>query len=100
VRQSRSGLANAPDRKAGKIRFVVDYVDTSQATPELLPRAVVSVSRGVASSPVVQANGETGGIRVSFLLDPQNADSVELRLEVKDWGDRKPEIWLYRWTKR
>jgi len=99
VRQSRSGSATAPDRKAGKIRFVVDYVDTPQPVPEPLPRATVSVSRGAASPPVVEANTENGGVRVSFLLDPQGAESVELRLDVKDWSDRKPEVWLYRWTK-
>lgn len=100
VQQSRSGLANAPDRKAGKIRFVVDYVDSSQAVPEPLPRAVVSVNRGVASSVVLQPNEESGGVRTSFLLDPQKAESVELRLELKGWGSREPEVWLYRWTKR
>jgi glucans biosynthesis protein len=99
VRYSRSGSANAPDRKAGKVRFAVDYVDASHTIPEPLPRAIVSVSRGVVSAPVVEANREVGGVRVSFLLDPQNAESVELRLEVKDWGERNPEVWLYRWSK-
>ena len=60
--------------------------------------ARVEASAGAVSAPVVQANPEIDGLRVSFGFDPKGAASSELRLVLRQ---RKPvsETWLYRWTK-
>jgi periplasmic glucans biosynthesis protein len=48
---------------------------------------------------VLQRNPETGGMRISFEVDPKNEPVVELRGGLKQGDTPLSETWLYRWTK-
>ena len=98
VKHSFAGGTFGQNREDGKIRFVVDYHDSKPFMANQLPETRLGSSVGEISDIVTQHNPETGGIRVSFLLDPDAADMVELRLSLNWPNDRKPEVWLYRWT--
>ncbi len=80
-------------------RFVVDYKDDSTLGTQL-PSANVYASAGRVADVTVQLNPETKGIRVTFVLYPEAAEIVELRLTLGEWNGRTAETWLYRWTKR
>ena len=86
VRATSSGLANGPARKAGAIRYAVDFSGPPLSKLRQLPEAVVSTSAGKLDKPVVQRNPATGGVRVDFLLWPEGAELIELRLELKANG--------------
>ena len=43
-------------------------------------------------------NPEVGGLRLSFELDPDGNDQVEMRIDLRS-GDRPiAETWVYRWS--
>ena len=96
--------------RSGTVRFVVDFLDlrnskleqvasvgTTDVPLRPLPEAVVDASSGLASSPHVQRNPESGGIRVTFEFDPQNGKESELRLALSTNAEPTSEIWLFRW---
>ena len=46
----------------------------------------------------ISENPEVGGLRLSFELDPEGNDQVELRIDLRS-GDRPvAETWVYRWS--
>ena len=46
----------------------------------------------------ISENPEVGGLRLSFDLDPEGNDQVELRIDLRS-GDRPiAETWVYRWS--
>lgn len=93
LRQSRSGLEH--DRP-GTRRFLVDFAGTGTGlVPDL------SASDGaVLSGTAIFALPEGHGTRVTFLLEPEERDSVELRLVLRDDdGMQRSPVWLYRWTR-
>lgn len=94
---TRAGLINGTQRKAGIQQFVVDFAGYTGA--QELPAAQVSTSAGSVSSPVVQQNPHTAGLRASFSFDPKGATSSELRLVLTAKEKPITETWLYRWTK-
>jgi glucans biosynthesis protein len=63
------------------------------------PTAALSASAGKVSQPAVQRNPLTGGTRVDFLLKPEDAELIELRLELKNGDKTISDVWLARWTK-
>ena len=80
--------------------FVVDYLATDAqsmaAAPD--PEANVMCSAGKLDHVVVLRNPATGGWRLTFQLDPADAELIELRAAL-EFADRRPaEIWMYRWT--
>ena len=77
-------------------RFVLD---TGAEPPAPLPEADVTASTGEVANVVVQANGETGGVRVAFELDPKGAALSELRMRLMRGGKAVSETWAYRWTR-
>jgi glucans biosynthesis protein len=99
VRNTFSGLTNGADRKAGAIRYAVDFAVPNLAKARDLPLAALSATAGKTSMPVVLRNPSTGGVRVDFLLTPGEAETIELRLELKSQDKTVSEIWLARWTK-
>ena len=99
VRATSSGLANGAPRKTGAIRYAVDFSGPVLAKMRELPEAVLRVSAGKVDPPVVQRNPATGGVRVDFMLRPEGAELLELRLELKAGGKIISETWLSRWTK-
>jgi glucans biosynthesis protein len=77
---------------------VVDYQGSEPAAADApLPTATVSNSAGAVSETTIQRNPLTGGWRLTFKLDPQDAETVELRAVVTIEGV-PAETWLYRWT--
>ncbi|MGO4908500.1 glucan biosynthesis protein [Pseudorhodobacter sp. W20_MBD10_FR17] len=80
--------------------FTVDYAPhPALGDDPARIEARVSTSRGAISSPIVQHNPATGGMRLDFTLkgDP---NETELRAEL--WRDGRPaaEVWLNRWISR
>src|SRR4029079_5783146 len=73
----------------------IDYLPPPR-TGSKLPAAHVSASAGDVGRPTVQTNPQTGGGRVSLILRPNDAVSVELRLTLEE---PNAEVWLYRWTR-
>jgi glucans biosynthesis protein len=99
VASTRAGLINGPQRKAGIIQFAVDFKGIAMGPESDMPVARVEASSGAVSAPVVQANPQIDGLRVSFSLDPKGAASSELRLALQMKDKTVSETWLYRWTK-
>lgn len=99
VLATASGLANGPARKSGAIRYAVDFAGPVLAQMRDLPEAVLSASAGRVDSVVPQRNPATGGVRVDFMMRPEGAELVELRLELKASGKTISETWLSRWTR-
>jgi glucans biosynthesis protein len=52
----------------------------------------------VISDVWIEANPVTKGWRLTFNLDPQNEQLIELRVEVAFPDGQPADIWLYRWT--
>lgn len=69
-----------------------------ELSPDAVPRAVVSASRGEVANIVAHANAGTGGWRIAFELRPGNERIVELRARLEDAKGPLSETWLYRWT--
>ncbi|SEG84382.1 glucan biosynthesis protein G [Marinobacterium lutimaris] len=99
VLSTRQGRANIAEPGPERL-FVIDYapVNESAALPEALPEATLNASAGRTSNLVVRKNPKTNGYRVSFQLDPQDADLSELSLSLKLPDQRQAEAWVYRWT--
>lgn len=99
VTATRAGLINGPQRKDGIIQFAVDFQGLAVDPGADLPVARVGASSGAVSAPVVEANPNIGGLRVSFSLDPKGAETSELRLNLQNKDKALSETWLYRWIK-
>ena len=99
VHATRAGLINGPQRSSGAIQFAVDFKGLSPSSMSELPSARVDASVGAASAPVVQANRDIDGVRVSFSFDPKGTATSELRLVLQSNDKPVSETWLYRWTK-
>jgi len=89
---------HANNKQTGSTVFVVDFDGPAAGDLGSLPEAEVSASAGTLAHVVVQKNPEIAGFRVSFELDPGQAEIVELRLGLKSAGQLISENWLYRWT--
>jgi glucans biosynthesis protein len=99
VAATRSGRATLGG--ASPIRlFVVDYVAMTDApdADAADPKPTVSASGGKIDHVVIQRNRGTGGWRLAFQLDPEDAELIELRAELEFPDLRPAETWVYRWT--
>jgi glucans biosynthesis protein len=79
--------------------FVLDLQgDNLKGVKPEAVRGDVSANFGKIQNVVSRPNPETGGWRLSFNLEPNEAKVVELRARLLQ--DDKPlsEIWVYRWT--
>lgn len=94
VTSTRMGAA----KTAGNTLFVVDFEGPAVKELRDLPVCDLSHSAGKTSNVVVQRNTETSGVRVSFELNPDGAELVELRCALKAGDQWISESWLYRWT--
>jgi glucans biosynthesis protein len=80
-------------------RFVVDYeLRATEGDPPSSPEARVSASAGTVTEVTIQKNPLTGGWRLTFKLDPEDAESIELRADLMLDDTLAAEHWLYRWT--
>lgn len=78
--------SNIPDRESSGIQ-----------AEDLVPE--IFTSKGLVHYPVVEPNPHTGGVRLTFQYDPQEANSSEFRVVLRQDGQRVSEKWLYRWTR-
>jgi len=60
--------------------------------------AALTASAGQVKDAVVQANPETGGLRLSFSLQPGRARLVELSARLLRGATPLSESWAFRWT--
>lgn len=81
-------------------RFVIDVGGDAVADPARAPsiKPNVSTTAGQILDLAGRANPELRGYRVTFTLDPGDADLCELRMVLEGDGGRIGETWLYRWT--
>ena len=82
----------------GNTLFVIDFEGPSVRNLRDLPVCDLSQSAGKTSNVVVQRNPQISGVRVSFELNPDGAELVELRCALKSQDQWISESWLYRWT--
>ena len=93
ILQSRSGREH--DRP-GTRRYVIDLSgEAAGRVPEILARGAAKIT-GMSLFDLP----EQRGTRITFLLTPQEVDTVDLRLVVREpSGDRRDAVWLHRWTR-
>lgn len=92
VKQTRTGRVPDSDRQL----FVLDFDPADAALLEGVD-ASVSTSAGTISNPIIKHQPETGLTRLSFELDPGNAQTAELRALLTRGGKPVTETWIYRW---
>ena len=90
---TRSGAAG----RGNAIRFVLDTTGV-QGRLDALPQPVVTTSNGAIANAVVQPNPETGGLRLSFELEPPGGRPAELHAVLVNAGLPVSESWTFRWT--
>lgn len=78
--------------------FVLDTTRPSPLDAAEAPVPQVEASAGRVRDIVLQPNPETGGWRLSFVLEPGRAGLVELRARLVRGEVGLSETWLYRWT--
>jgi glucans biosynthesis protein len=80
--------------------FVLDATgDTLKRLPaDAQVRGDVVADKGKVLNVVTQPNPHTGGWRLSFMLAPEKATTVELRARLVHEQETLSETWVYRWT--
>lgn len=78
---------------------VIDF-DAGPTLPEDFSAIAhpIRSSAGTVSSGVLQRNPETGGPRLAFTFEPEDAELIEFRAQLLLDGAPISEVWLYRWT--
>ncbi len=79
-------------------QFVVDFDGPALKDMTELPRAELAVSAGAVTKLSVARHSDIGGVRVSFELATAEAETIELRLALKQAEQVLSESWLFRWT--
>jgi glucans biosynthesis protein len=77
-------------------RYAIDFVGPMPPVGEI--KLVATASAGRIVSPVLKPNPAAGGHRVTFDLDPGNAQMSELRVQLTNGAKPVSETWLYRWV--
>jgi glucans biosynthesis protein len=83
----------------GRRRFVVDFA--GEAPPTVRASAVqlmAQASPGSLHDATISENPAINGLRLQFDLDPEGADLVEMRIELRAGDRRIAETWVYRWS--
>lgn len=89
--------SDAVPRRRVIIDFAGDLVDgQGESAGKIM--ADVWASAGVVHNLVAHPLPATGGWRIGFELDPQQARAIELHARLLREGKPVSETWLYRWT--
>lgn len=91
VTATASGLNFDQDKRL----FVIDFTG-GDLTDDITGKVIASA--GAVSNVVAHPNPATGGIRLSFQLDPKGSRLIELRAVLKRGDKLVSQTWLYRWT--
>ncbi len=59
----------------------------------------ISASALTLSDGILERHPGTGGLRLAFSFDPEEAEASELRAQLRRDGVLVSEVWLYRWTR-
>ncbi|AXI55831.1 Glucans biosynthesis protein G (plasmid) [Pseudoseohaeicola sp. NH-UV-7] len=87
-----------PDAKLGFI-IAIDFEDGARVPDDLDNiEKLIRTSAGTVSEGVLQTNPETGGPRLAFAFEPEEAQLAEFRVQLRHDGTPLSEVWLYRWT--
>jgi periplasmic glucans biosynthesis protein len=78
-------------------RFVVDFAGEGQVRASAV-QLVAQASPGSLHDAVITENPELKGLRLTFDLDPEGSEVVEMRLELRSGERRIAETWVYRWS--
>lgn len=99
VSATRSGRASITGPSESRL-FVIDYSFFPDSDRDKLgaPKATVQASKGTIANVVVTNNDETGGLRLSFQLDPAGETLIELNAALAFEGGATAETWVFRWT--
>jgi glucans biosynthesis protein len=81
----------------GQRTFVIDFKGVGDIPETLVPE--VWSSAGEVFAPRGQAVPQVGVYRVTFELDPQRENLIELRTVLHAGGKPWGETWLYQWTR-
>ena len=83
----------------GRRRFVVDFAgDAPNPIRASAVQLVAQANPGSLNDAQISENPEVNGLRLSIELDPEGADSVEMRVELRSGDRRIAETWVYRWS--
>lgn len=96
VMTTRIGAGPRPDTRL----FVLDLVGETLKNLDPGPtiHGAVSTGAGKLNNIVAQPNPEEGGWRLSFELEPEKNNVVELRAQLMRAEEALSEVWVYRWT--
>lgn len=77
----------------------VDFADhpALSGAPDSYTKMIRS-NRGEVSDGVLERNPRTGGLRLTFALEPGEHPSMELRAQLLEGEETVTEVWLYRWS--
>lgn len=92
-----AGSFSSRERRSGNRQVVVDY----ELPPDVKPKSIdpdFAISSGRIVDTSLQAASEIGGLRIFVTFDPEGAEQVELRLQLRRENAAIGETWLYRWT--
>ncbi len=83
----------------GRRRFVVDFAGAAPNPYRASAvQLVAQASPGSLHDAEISENPEINGLRLTIDLDPEGADSAEMRLELRSGERRIAETWVYRWS--
>lgn len=96
ILDTRSGSSGQDKNRLFVLEAAGDKL--KQLPADAKPQLEANADQGKLLNPVLIANPETGGWRISFELAPGDAKAVELRAQIKLGDTPLTEIWTYRWT--
>ncbi len=83
----------------GRRRFVVDFAgDAPSPIRASAVQLMAQATPGSLHDALITENPEVNGLRLQFDLDPEGADLVEMRVELRSGDRRIAETWVYRWS--
>ena len=89
-----TGTRSARQGDDGRRLFVLDTAPFAGAQPEVS----LTASAGKLRNIVLRPNPETGGLRLTFELEPGRARLAELQARLLRGGMPISESWVWRWT--
>lgn len=81
----------------GRRRFVIDYGGVGQVRASAV-QLVAETNPGSVHDVEISENPEIKGLRLTFDLDPEGSNVVEMRMELRSGDRRIAETWVYRWS--
>ena len=86
-------------RPEGGQIVAIDFAPSERVPNDLSEiEIILRASTGSVTPGIVQRNPETGGPRLAFTFQPEEASLAEFRAQLRVHGEPLSEIWLYRWT--